>query len=263
MTLASTRQSAAPRRFQPLVLCYHAVSEMWADGLAVRPRELENQLRSVLRRYRPVGAAEVVEGRGKLLHVTFDDAFRSVHSAIEMLDELGISATVFACTDYADDGRPLAIPELAREAASHPDELTTMRWDELRALADRGVEVGSHTLTHAHLTYLSDADLARELRDSRQRIEDELGRSCRFLAYPYGEEDGRVQAAARAAGYVAAFGLPGTDRPINRYSLPRVGVWRTDSLLRMTLKTSRTARGLLQPLARAAGRHRGRSRAQR
>jgi peptidoglycan/xylan/chitin deacetylase (PgdA/CDA1 family) len=255
--VTSVNSQRAGERFEGLVLCYHAVSNTWPDTLAVRLSALERQLKSVLRRgYRPVTAVEVAEGGAKLLHVTFDDAFSSVAAALPLLDRLSVPATIFACPDYADDGRALAIPELAAEVGAYPDELTTMRWHELRSLADRGVEVGSHTNSHAHLTQLSDADLDRELRGSRERIQAELGRACRFLAYPYGEEDERVRVAARAAGYDAAFGLPGIERPINRYSLPRVGVWRRDSLLRMTIKTSPTARSLAAAALRAGLRRR-------
>ena len=76
-----------------------------------------------------------------------------------------------------------------------------MSWSELRAIAEDGIEVGSHTITHPRLTQLSPAELERELVESRERIEDELGRPCRFLAYPYGDEAEHVRAAAEAAGY--------------------------------------------------------------
>jgi peptidoglycan/xylan/chitin deacetylase (PgdA/CDA1 family) len=95
--------------------------------------------------------------------------------------------------------------------------------------------VGSHTVTHAHLTRVTDGELARELKESRERLEAELARPCRFLAYPYGEEDDRVRRAARAAGYEAAFGLS-SDRAPDRYAVPRVGIWRKDGLARVTLK---------------------------
>ena len=36
-----------------------------------------------------------------------------------------------------------------------------MSWAELRTLADAGWEIGSHTVTHPHLTQLDDATLAR------------------------------------------------------------------------------------------------------
>jgi peptidoglycan/xylan/chitin deacetylase (PgdA/CDA1 family) len=231
------------KRFRPLILCYHAISEMWQDELSVAPRVFEHQLRMMLRRrLRPVPITETLSGRGRLLHVTFDDAFRSVLDAVPVLERLGVPATVFACPSFADGGRVLNVRELAGEAASHPAELATMSWDELRDLVDRGIEVGSHTLNHAHLTRLSDADLGRELSVSRERLENELGRPCQVLAYPYGEEDGRVRAAARAAGYEAAFGLPGRPSPMDLYALPRVGIWRGDTALRMRLKTSSLAR---------------------
>jgi peptidoglycan/xylan/chitin deacetylase (PgdA/CDA1 family) len=118
-----------------------------------------------------------------------------------------------------------------------------MTWDDLRVLAADGVEVGSHTETHRHLPSLSELELERELKESRRRLEDELGRPCRFLAYPYGEESPRVQDAARAAGYDAAFALPGpSGRPVNPFALRRVGVYLRDNRLRFRLKTSRLAR---------------------
>jgi peptidoglycan/xylan/chitin deacetylase (PgdA/CDA1 family) len=223
---------------RPLVLCYHAVSDAWTDTLAVPLVVLERQLRHLLRRrYVPASGLETARARGNLLHVTFDDAYRSVMTAVPALERLGVSSTVFACSSYADDGRPLAVPELAAEAAAHPDELATMRWDELRALAERGVEIGSHTATHPHLTQISDRELAQELEDSRERFETELRRPCRLLAYPYGEENPRVRRAARAAGYELAFGLGWTRGPVDVYAFPRVGIWRKDGLLRVTVKT--------------------------
>lgn len=241
--------------FRPLVLCYHAVSDGWRHDLAVPPDALERQVRALLRRgWRPGRVEEVVAGRRRLLHVTFDDAYRSVAAGLAALDRVGVPATVFACPELADDGSPLAVPELADEAIAHPDELATMGWDDLRELVASGVEVGSHTLTHPHLTRIDDGELHRELRESRLRLEDELGRPCRYVAYPYGDEDGRVRAAARTAGYEAAFALPGRDRPVDRYALPRVGVYRGDSAARVALKTTASLRRPVAALLRAAGR---------
>jgi peptidoglycan/xylan/chitin deacetylase (PgdA/CDA1 family) len=92
------------------------------------------------------------------------------------------------------------------------------------------------------LTTVSEVELARELVDSRQELEDELGRRCRFLAYPYGQENARVQCAARAAGYEAAFALPGPSGPPNPFAMQRVGIYRRDNRLRFRLKTSQLAR---------------------
>jgi peptidoglycan/xylan/chitin deacetylase (PgdA/CDA1 family) len=227
-------RAGAARR--SLVLCYHAVSDTWEHSLSVRPAAFERQLRFLVRLYRPVTAAEIVGARGRLLHVTFDDAFRSVDAALPALERLGVPATVFACTDLADEGLPLAVPELAAEAAAQPEELSTYPWERVRELAERGVEVGSHTCSHPHLPRLADDELERELRESRTRLEDELGRPCRFLAYPFGDENGRVRAAARRAGYDAAFALPGDVAAPDDFALPRLAVWRRDTLPRLAVK---------------------------
>jgi peptidoglycan/xylan/chitin deacetylase (PgdA/CDA1 family) len=209
-----------------LVLCLHAITDEWPHALATGPAALEEQLSRLLGKgFEPATAADVVVRRGRLLHVTFDDAFASVERALPLLDRLGLPATVFACSGYASDGRPLDVPELAEDAQRYPDELRTMNWDALRGLAERGIEIGSHTISHPHLPLLGDVEVQRELRESRKQIEDELQRPCRFVAYPFGDEDARIRAASAAAGYEAAFGLPGREDWSDRHALPRVGVY--------------------------------------
>jgi peptidoglycan/xylan/chitin deacetylase (PgdA/CDA1 family) len=228
----------SPAALRPLVICYHSISDEWPHQLAVSRRAFEQQVTRLRRRLRPLSAGDVVAGQRDGFHITFDDAYRDIGQVVPVLERLQAPATVFVSTAFADEGRPLDIPELAGEAAARPERLATMRWDELRELAARGFEIGSHTVSHAHLPELSSDELARELVESRGRIEAEIGRPCRLLAYPFGEHDGRVQDAARRAGYAAAFGLwPGT-RASNRYALPRVDLYRGDSPWRVRLKTS-------------------------
>lgn len=226
------------KRFRPLVLCYHAASDGWEHSLSVSPADFERQLGTLLSWYRPVAADVLFDAGRRALHVTFDDAFRSIGTVLPTLQRLRVPATVFACSGYADEGRPLDVPELADEASARPTELATLRWDELRALADDGVEIGSHTVSHPHLPRLDDGELWRELSESRERIADELGRACRFLAYPFGDEDARVRAAARDAGYEAAFSLPGATTPADPFAVPRLGIWRRDRLLRTLAKVA-------------------------
>jgi peptidoglycan/xylan/chitin deacetylase (PgdA/CDA1 family) len=221
------------------VLCFHSVTDDWEHQLAVRPALFERLLSSLLkRRFRPLGAAELVHGPRRGLHVTFDDAYADIAGALDVLERLRIPATVFASTSFADGGRPLDVPELAAEAATRPARLATMDWGRLREAAVRGFTIGSHTVSHPHLTTLSDGELDRELADSRARIEDEVGQPCTLFAYPYGEHDARVQAAVRRSGYEAAFALWDGSSRRNWYALPRADVYRRDSFLRATVKTT-------------------------
>lgn len=70
-------------------------------------------------------------------------------------------------------------------------------WDELAALANRGYEFASHTVTHPRLAVLDDANLIYELEKSRQDILDHLGYKHTFsVECPYGTEDSRGVAFA-------------------------------------------------------------------
>jgi peptidoglycan/xylan/chitin deacetylase (PgdA/CDA1 family) len=231
------------RHVAPLVLCYHAVSSRWEHELAVPLDRLQIQLERFLAAgFAPVTASEALNGSGRLLHVTFDDAFRSVLRALPVLEQFGAAATVFACAAFAEHGSPLDIPELRAEVDANPAESATLTWDELRDLAGRGVEIGSHTVSHPRLTTLTDAELDRELAESKRLIEERTGRPCRFLAYPYGDHDSRVRRASRAVGYEGAFVLPSSTSWSDPYQLGRVGVWRRDRPIDLALKTSRLAR---------------------
>jgi peptidoglycan/xylan/chitin deacetylase (PgdA/CDA1 family) len=196
-----------PGRRRSLVLCYHAVSPTWEHRLAIQPDLLLRQVR-VLSRVRQV-------------HVTFDDAFRSAATVFPALERLGVTVQIFVCSRYALVGAPLTIPELAGD---DPEQLATMSWDELREHTARGIAIGSHAVSHPHLTTLSDDELRRELNESKQEIEDRLGRPCGELAYPYGEHDARVRAEARAAGYRCAYALRGSRS--DAYAAPRLDLYR-------------------------------------
>ena len=226
---------------RPIVLCYHAVSETWTHPLSVTPEVLERHLSTFLHRgYLPVRADRLLREGGRLLHVTFDDGFRSVRNALPVLERLNVPTTVFVCSAYADDGRPFdKLPGGVTE--TDPSEIETLDWDGLRALINSGVEIGSHTQHHPYLTSLPDSDLMRELSLSRERIETELGQPCRFVAYPYGDSDTRVEAAARAAGYAGAFRASGPDARQDRYAFPRTTARASDTPFRLRLRSSRLA----------------------
>ena len=222
-----------------LVLCYHSVCDAWDHQLAVRQSTFERQVRALLRRgYKPVAADEVIASSGRVFHVTFDDAYRDIAPALDLLEELGVPATVFAATQFADGGLPLAVPELEGEVRARPERLATMDWSRLRDIAARGFEVGSHTVSHPHLPRLSDPELEAELLDSRLRCEEELGTRCRYLAYPFGEHDDRVRAAARRAGYSAGFALHERGDVRDPFAVPRIDFYRDDSRLEAWVKTS-------------------------
>ena len=200
-----------------LVLCYHAISPTWEHRLSLHPDQLLRHVR-LLRRFTRVRAS-------------FDDAFCNAATVFPQLASLDVPVQIFVCTAYAHDGAPLTIPELAGD---DPVQLATMTWDELRSHSERGVTISSHGVTHAHLTRLTDAELQRELVDSKQELEDRLERPCTDFAYPYGEHDERVRRFVRDAGYERAYGLD--DDGKDTYALRRVDLYRRHGPLKALLR---------------------------
>jgi peptidoglycan/xylan/chitin deacetylase (PgdA/CDA1 family) len=65
-----------------------------------------------------------------------------------------------------------------------------MTWDEIRTLnKDPLCTIGAHTLGHYALAKLNEADVRREMEQSRHIISKELGEPVPFFAYPYGDEE--------------------------------------------------------------------------
>ncbi len=221
------------------------------------PRRFAEQLGFLVRRgYRGVTfSAAATPARGRRVAVTFDDAFASVaHLARPVLEALDWPGTVFAVSDFAASGHRLRWAGIDHwEATEFAHELEGLNWEELAGLAEGGWEIGSHTVTHPKLTQVDDGTLEDELRRSKAAVEAGIGQPCLTLAYPYGDVDGRVVAAAVRAGYAAAAALPAKMHASRRLEHPRVGVYHPDDLRRFRLKTARLTREARENLRRLAG----------
>ncbi|MBI4872204.1 MAG: polysaccharide deacetylase family protein [Candidatus Riflebacteria bacterium] len=158
--------------------------------------------------------------------LTFDDGSDDFADlAMPVLERHGFKAIVFAVTGWVD-GR------LQMTSSPGVSPARSLSWEALGGVLRAGHEVGSHTVSHADLRSLDDAQLARELSDSRAALEDRLQVRIRLLAYPRGKYDARTLQAARAAGYEAAFTtLDGHVRPDDPpFELRRVPVYPDTSM---------------------------------
>jgi peptidoglycan/xylan/chitin deacetylase (PgdA/CDA1 family) len=240
---------------RPLMLAYHATSETWSSPLAISPEALDHQAAHLRRRgYEGLTFAEAERRRGegtlppRTVVFSFDDGYASTLRAAETLARHGYPGTVFVVTGFAESGEPLRWEGIEHELAGGGPELDPLAWDDLAGLIDRGWEVGSHTISHPLLTGLTDADLARELAESRRTICERLG-ACATIAYPYGQADDRVAAAAAAAGYAAACTLTGAHLADEPHLRPRVNMTGADTGRRLQLKVSPAGVGLRRSAA--------------
>jgi peptidoglycan/xylan/chitin deacetylase (PgdA/CDA1 family) len=150
---------------------------------------------------------------------------------------IGVRQIEQSCKRVANRRR-LEYLDYVRAHTAGPVELTDsqhhvldpMNWDEVRRLAQLGIAIGSHTVTHPILTNLTDDELAAEMLASKSEIEQRIGAPCDAIAYPNGTRQdfsGQVLEAARQAGYRLGFTMlesldDGGNGPyaISRLSVP-------------------------------------------
>jgi peptidoglycan/xylan/chitin deacetylase (PgdA/CDA1 family) len=107
-------------------------------------------------------------------------------------------------------------------------------WNEVRALARRGVTIGAHADSHWPMHGgQDDAWLARQAGHAKAHIEAEVG-PCRFFAYPFGNKPDVGAAAWKAvrdAGFSHAFTTLSGSLAAggNPWLLPRYGLGPRDS----------------------------------
>ena len=137
--------------------------------------------------------------------------------------------------DAVKAGEAVAAMEAALEPTDLPALLERFRsdrflnWDEVRALKQRGVEIGAHAHLHWPMHGAQTRDyLIEQARLPRERIEAEVG-PCRYFAYPFGNTPDicrEAWQAVRDAGYEYGFTtLSGSlDASVNRWLMPRYGL---------------------------------------
>ena len=144
------------------------------------------------------GSAVVALWRGDrraAVSLTFDDAMPSQRRHIApLLARFGFRATFFLPTGELERTRPNRWGQ------------TRSAWRYWRALAAKGHEMGSHSITHPNLARISWPQVVRELKGSRDTIRARIpGQRCATLAYPYAVSNRRVRRLAKGL-FVAARG---------------------------------------------------------
>ena len=216
---------------------YHSIDQLDDDPnmLCTSPARFESHLLYLKKRnLRGVSMRELCRAMSTgedegLVGLTFDDGYEDfLCTAVPIMESLGHSATVFVVAGIPEEN--------AWEHAFAPrPRLKLLDAEGVREVAERGMEVGSHSMTHARLSGARPESLEREVIDSRLALSEVLGSSVEGFCYPYGSLDSGAVRAARRAGYAYACGW---NTPVERsvYDLPRIPVSDRDGLPRFAAK---------------------------
>lgn len=205
------------------ILTYHNFSPDKTSKMTVRKKDFEEQMIYLKEnKYHVVTMKDLIDFINyrtqlplKSVVITVDDGWKSFYDiAYPILKKYGYPATLFVYTD------------LITGAGNH------LSWSEIFEMANNGIDVQSHSLSHrylnrrkpqeSYLEYVQEVD--RELKDSAAIIENETGKKVDLFAYPYGETNHLVSAYADKNGYTAAFTV---GAKANSFNTERLRINRT------------------------------------
>ncbi len=87
------------------------------------------------------------------------------------------------------------------------------------------VTIGSHTVSHPHLTQCAKEQLVSELVESRRFLQTVTGQAIDLFAYPTGDYNRRVVEAVQDAGYRVAFVEDLRKMGFSAFEIPRIGLY--------------------------------------
>lgn len=219
----------------PLALNYHGVARVPLrqdrGNLFVRPDDLRKHIRKLRAwgyRFLTFGefASSVLEdGGANLVTLTFDDGLHdNLTTLLPALLAENVPATVFVVPGWF--GRP------------HPDAPWTriMTPAEVKELADHGIEIGAHSMTHRDLSALPYEAAFAELSESKRALEDSLQAPVTVAAYPYGQAVAETRRACRDAGFQFACRARGLGVWTDPLDLPRHGMGNGSTVLSLRMK---------------------------
>jgi peptidoglycan/xylan/chitin deacetylase (PgdA/CDA1 family) len=201
-------------RSEMIIVAFHRIrDDMPEDGLTCGSAKFEKFCEFFRNHFQVVPLSEQVAGcsagkdMGGTLSITLDDGYRdNFEVAAPILRRMGLPATFFVTTGFI--GTPTVAP-WDRDLVRQPG---WMDWDQLRALASQGFEIGCHTDTHIDMGTADAQTVRAELEVSQRKLQEQLGKPARLFAYPFGGPNNiceRSVELVREAGFVccvASFG---------------------------------------------------------
>jgi peptidoglycan/xylan/chitin deacetylase (PgdA/CDA1 family) len=159
----------------------------------------------------------------KTLFITFDDGYADNFKAFECLADRGMKATWFVVAG--------AIGKTARWEQGPGNGKLMLDKRQLSIMNAAGMEIASHSYSHARLVDLDDERVQTELCESKACLEDWLGCEVRSLAYPNGRYDERIAKAAKDANYHSAWTCRGgrISSKDDRFEMRRIAIYHGDT----------------------------------
>jgi peptidoglycan/xylan/chitin deacetylase (PgdA/CDA1 family) len=214
------------------ILCYHRISESPRDPLLdVSEKKFEEHVKYLTRCYAPMHLSDIVEllcekktPQRLSCALSFDDGSEDwLTRALPVLKRHNVPATFFTTTGFIGNGLiPYPRPHAPARALTL-QEFTALAASSLAA-------IGGHTVTHPHLSRLSEPEMREEIKTSKRTLELWTGKLVHLYAYPFGNEadyNETTKRVTREEGFKAGFSIEERTATAadDRYELPRMVIF--------------------------------------
>ena len=214
------------KEFPVAIFCYHSIaSDDWRYG--VEKKAFIEQMEYLLKHRQPITADDVlahISGEKIITEpsflLCFDDGYQDILSVREYLATCNIKPLLFVLSnpeeaDFTELGTKRAFLSL----------------EEIKSLQEDGWSIGSHGATHGDFWQLSEEQQYKEVDFSKKILEQQLGVSVQYFAYPRGRYDQSILEKVAQSGYRLGFSMDDgrVDQETNQFVIPRIGVDRTHS----------------------------------
>ncbi len=200
------RRAEAAHRAAVVVLTYHRIADDRATPWTMSNRMFARQIDWLVPRFDLVSLEEAQrrlragDNDRTAVCITFDDGYAdNCQAAIPLLVQRRIPCAYFVTLGNVLDGTPFD-HDLKWGKPAPPNTV-----EQLRAMANAGIEIGSHGHEHVDMGRIEDRrEIHRQVVVSGLRIGKLLGRTVRYFAFPFGHGKHmsvEAMAAARQAGY--------------------------------------------------------------
>lgn len=164
--------------------------------------------------------------------ITLDDGFEDNYTnAYPLLKKYDIPATIFLTSGLMGG---------TNQWMSKRDfpERKMLNWQQIREMNRDDISFGAHTVSHPKLSELDAEASTKEIIQSKQTIEEKLGKPCHHFAYPYGLFTEQTSNIVGDAGFTLACS---TRSGFNNHErdplvLHRVEVYGTDPVWKLKQK---------------------------
>ncbi|MBN7819139.1 polysaccharide deacetylase family protein [Bowmanella sp. Y26] len=221
-----------------VILQYHHVSTETPASTSVSPEQFAEHMQYLAENHNVISLQDMLYKLSRhqplpdnAVAITFDDGYTNIlQNAHPILQRHGFNYTVFI--------NPALIG----------NESQQLSWKQVKQMQKDGVWFANHTNHHQHLLSRGDmskaqwlANLKEEILSAESKLQEELGYSLRYLAYPYGEYNSDLQALVKDLGFIGLGQQSGAVAPFSDMTalprFPAAGVYANLKTLKVKLSS--------------------------